>query len=60
MSIARRYVMGVCAAACALMFAGSAAMGLLYDRSHAAVAALPVIAALQAFIPLRQAMNPGR
>jgi predicted MFS family arabinose efflux permease len=40
-------------------FAGSAAMGLLYDRSHAAVAALSVITALLAFMPLRRAMRAG-
>jgi hypothetical protein len=40
-------------------FAGSAAMGLLYDRSHTAVAALSVAAALLAFMPLRRALRAG-
>jgi predicted MFS family arabinose efflux permease len=40
-------------------FLGSAAMGLLYDQSRTAVAALSVTAALLAFIPLRRAMREG-
>lgn len=41
-------------------FAGSAAMGLLYDHSLTGVAMLGAGASLLAFIPLRQAMKSAR
>ena len=41
-------------------FAGSALLGLLYDRSLTALAAVSVLASLAAFMPLMLAMQAQR